>query len=118
MKDNETVAFMLLCCERALAYLSRVSSYDDFKENWMLQDALAHNVEQIGEKSSKLSESIRERHPEIDWIQIRGYRNRLAHDYEGTIPLILYRTVKNDLPQLQKTLMEIQDELSKEKRPH
>jgi uncharacterized protein with HEPN domain len=84
----------------------------------MLQDALVLNIEQIGEKSEKLDEKIRSKHSEIDWVQIRGYRNRLVHDYEGTTLGALYQTIQDDLPALRLSLLEIQAELIKEKRPH
>jgi uncharacterized protein with HEPN domain len=37
----------------------------------------------IGEMVDKLSEEIKRKHPEIEWIKIKGFRNIVAHDYFG-----------------------------------
>eukprot|EP01041_Mallomonas_annulata_P032472 gene32472-54957_t len=46
-------------------------------------DAVIRNFEIIGEAANRLSEDFKETHSEIDWHKIRGFRNRIVHDYFG-----------------------------------
>jgi uncharacterized protein with HEPN domain len=57
--------------------------YDDFIKDSKTIDAVIRNFEIIGEAANRLPESYKEIHPEIDWHRIRGFRNRIVHDYMG-----------------------------------
>jgi uncharacterized protein with HEPN domain len=46
-------------------------------------DAVIRNFEIIGEAASRLPEEFKDGFPEIDWHRIRGFRNRIVHDYFG-----------------------------------
>ena len=37
----------------------------------------------IGEAACRFPEEFKEQHPGIDWYRIRGFRNRIVHDYFG-----------------------------------
>ena len=76
-------------------------SHDDFLENQMLQEACIFNILQIGELAAKVIEyGLDEDHPEIEWRQMRGMRNRIVHDYEGVKLEIFWETIRNDFPRL------------------
>lgn len=67
-------------------------SQDEFITNQMLQEACIFNVLQVGELAAKAIEcGLAEEHPEIEWYQMRGMRNRIVHDYEG-VRLDLFRS--------------------------
>jgi uncharacterized protein len=42
--------------------------------------------------------------PEIPWADIRGMRNRVAHEYFGIDVNVLWQTVREDLPPLLASL--------------
>lgn len=46
-------------------------------------DAVIRNFEIIGEAANRLPEEFKDNHPSIDWYRIRGFRNRVVHDYFG-----------------------------------
>jgi uncharacterized protein with HEPN domain len=46
-------------------------------------DAVIRNFEIIGEAANRLPEIFKDQHPDIDWHRIRGFRNRIVHDYMG-----------------------------------
>lgn len=54
----------------------------------------------ITEEASRLSESFKKEHDEIDWNQIRGMRNVLAHAYFNFLFEVGVTTLKEDLPAL------------------
>lgn len=84
----------------------RVESYtrgitkEQFLENLMMQDAVMHQIEIVGEASNGISEEFRETHDSLPWSQMRAIRNKIVHDYRGINLQIIWDTVKNDLPQL------------------
>ena len=56
---------------------------DVFMTDKMRQDALIRKLEVIGEAVKNLSETVKQRRPDIPWRQIAGMRDRLTHDYFG-----------------------------------
>jgi uncharacterized protein with HEPN domain len=46
-------------------------------------DAVIRNFEIIGEAANRLPEEFKEKYQHIDWHRIRGFRNRIVHDYFG-----------------------------------
>lgn len=59
---------------------------------------------QIAENTAKLSEEFKQRNSNIPWIEIKGLRNRIVHDY-GIVNLsIIYNTIIEDVPEMLKLL--------------
>ena len=46
-------------------------------------DLTAFRLQVIGEAVKKISQSLKYRHPDVEWSQIVAMRNFIAHDYEG-----------------------------------
>lgn len=44
-------------------------------------DATMFRLQQMIEHIKELSTDFKEKHPEIPWIDIIGFRNRIVHDY-------------------------------------
>ena len=49
--------------------------------NLALQDATLFRLQTIGEAVNQLRDELKQKHPEIPWRQIVGFRNMLAHVY-------------------------------------
>ncbi len=62
---------------------------------------------QIGELVNRLSDEFTETHPEIPWHAIKGMRNLHAHDYERVDLQIVWNTLEEEIPALQKQLENI-----------
>ncbi len=102
MKKNEDILFLydvLDAVKRIETYVQGVSK-DIFFENLMMQDAVMHQIEIIGEASNRISEVFQYEHPELPWMQMRAIRNKIVHDYRGIELEIIWDTVNNDLPGL------------------
>lgn len=69
-------------------------SFNDFTNDSKTIDAVIRNFEIIGEAANRLPEDFKEATPEIDWHRIRGFRNRIVHDYFG-IDLGIVWEIKN-----------------------
>jgi uncharacterized protein with HEPN domain len=62
------------------------------------------NFEIIGEAANRLSEDFKDEHLDIDWHRIRGFRNRIVHDYFGIDYSIVWEIKELFLPNLIATL--------------
>jgi len=58
----------------------------------------------IGEHVGKISDDIKSKYPSIPWRQVRGLRNRIAHDYTGIDYEMVFDVIHNDLPTLKTDL--------------
>ncbi|MDR0846086.1 MAG: DUF86 domain-containing protein [Lactobacillales bacterium] len=56
----------------------------------------------ITELANKLSDNLKDDSDEIEWLYLRGMRNRFAHDYAGMNPAITWETIHESIPQLKK----------------
>jgi len=58
-----------------------VMDFDDFKEDRKTIDAVARNLEIIGEASKFIPDYIKRKYSDVDWAGMVGLRNRITHDY-------------------------------------
>jgi len=78
-----------------------------FLKNELIQDAVVRNFEIIGEASKNLSSEFKEKYPDIPWKDIAGMRDKLIHHYMGVDIDVVWKTVKEDIPFLEKVLKKI-----------
>ncbi|MGC2855688.1 DUF86 domain-containing protein [Novispirillum sp. DQ9] len=75
-------------------------------------DAVARNLEIIGEAANKMPTPVEEAHPRVPWRRLADIRHVLIHEYHSVDADILYRTVINDLPPLLVQLQAVLDDVS------
>jgi uncharacterized protein with HEPN domain len=75
-------------------------TYDDFINDDKTIDAVVRNFEIIGEAANRINPDFRTMNPEIEWKRIRGFRNRIIHDYFGIDYDIVWSIIENDLDDL------------------
>jgi uncharacterized protein with HEPN domain len=80
---------------------------EDFLENLMMQDAVMHQIEIIGEASNNISDEFQDKNSQLPWMQMRAIRNKIVHDYRGINLQIIWDTVKKDLPALKLHVQEL-----------
>jgi uncharacterized protein with HEPN domain len=73
---------------------------DAFVSEQKTLDAVVYNFVLIGEAARYLPPEIEVSYPEVPWKEMRDMRNFLVHEYPGTDPEIIWKTVVNDLPPL------------------
>ena len=74
-------------------------SFEDFLADSKTVDAVIRNFEIIGEAANLLPEEFKEKYPDIDWHRIRGFRNRIVHDYFGIDYTIVWQIRNLFLPE-------------------
>ena len=78
--------------------------------------AVVRSLEIIGEATRHIPASIRSRYSEEPWQDMAAMRNKLIHEYFGVDLEVLWRTVREDLPQVRDALERIIDDLDHEAR--
>jgi uncharacterized protein with HEPN domain len=86
-------------------------TFEQFDADDKTKDAVIRNFEIIGEAASHIPLEIQEKYPHLDWLEMRGMRNIIAHAYFGISMSIIWRTAEHDLPKLEKELQNILDNL-------
>ncbi len=86
--------------ERYQSGLTREQFLTDEKTS----DAIARNLEIIGEAVRWLPDEFKRAHQAIPWAQIAGLRNRIVHDYFGLDLEIIWQVLQTSVPELRKQL--------------
>lgn len=75
-------------------------SFEEFTNDSKTIDAVIRNFEIIGEAANRLPEDFKDAHANVDWHRIRGFRNRIVHDYFGIDYSIVWEIKESFLPDL------------------
>jgi len=97
---------ILNSCNKIIDYTKDIS-YEFFVSDSKTIDAVIRNFEIIGEAANRLPDEYKDAHPEIDWFRIRGFRNRIVHDYFGIDYSIVWQIKENYLPILIANLRQL-----------
>ena len=107
VKDDLAYIEHILDCIRKIKEFTTGLSLKDFSINELVQDAVIRNIEIIGEASKKISSDTKQIYYEIPWKEIAGMRDKLIHDYLGVDVEVVWRTITEDIPTLEKQIKEI-----------
>ena len=61
-------------------------------------DAGLRRLHTIAESTQRLSADLKDRHPEIPWARIAGFRNRIVHAYMDIDPDLVWSVIVDELP--------------------
>jgi uncharacterized protein with HEPN domain len=82
------------------------TSLDSVETDWQRQWLVERGVEIISEASRRLPAQLKARHPDIPWQKVAGIGNVLRHNYENISAPIMWKLVREDLPQLERACHE------------
>jgi len=106
-KDHHCLESIIEAIDRIIEYTSGSGSADDFNNDYRNFDATMMNFVVIGEMIDKLSDDFKKEHSEIDWINIKGFRNLVAHDYFGIDAEEVWQISKDKIPKLKGDIQRI-----------
>ncbi len=89
-----------------------VDSVDAFKQDEMLQVWVIHHLRVIGEAARGVSQSLRDRHPDVPWPEIIALRNILVHEYFGLNMHQVWTMTQKDLPELEEKVQRIRSDIA------
>jgi uncharacterized protein with HEPN domain len=74
--------------------------YERFRDDTLVVYAVTRALEIISEASRRLPAAMKERHPEIPWVDVAGAGNIYRHDYEDVRQRDIWITLHKHLPPL------------------
>ncbi len=93
---------------------SKNLSYDDFIKDESLTRAFIRSLEIIGEASKNLPGNFKEKHPNIEWSDMAGMRDKLIHAYFGVDYDIVWTVVETKIPILKQQIETIIQDLEEQ----
>ncbi len=81
-------------------------TFKGFGEDRKAVDAVIRNFEILGEATKHIPEKIRKKCPKIPWRDMAGMRDRIIHEYFGVNLKVVWKTIKERLPEV-RHLIEI-----------
>ena len=104
LRDNESLIDIERAARRVLRYTDNISRVE-LEVNDEKLSAILYQIAVIGEATKRLSQDLRQQHPEIPWREIAGMRDMLMHKYDQVDFDVIWDVVESKLPQL-LTLLE------------
>ncbi|MBP9151211.1 MAG: DUF86 domain-containing protein [Flavobacteriales bacterium] len=99
-RDNQLlVGDMLEAAQKIRAYCEGYT-LETFLEDDRTIDAVVRNFEIIGEAANRAHPDFHAANPQIDWNSLRGFRNRLVHEYFGVDHEIVWQIIETELNEL------------------
>lgn len=109
--DISRIEHMIDACEKIMRFTDvTFEAYDSSDEK---KAAVARYFEILGEAAGRLSDELKNLHPEVPWKVATALRNALIHDYIKIEYLELWKTAKDDIPVMCPQLKAILQELHK-----
>lgn len=112
MYSHKNLVYILTsleCIEKASIYSK---DFDNEESFYAANDQMNFNacqilLQTIGKESKKIESDLKTQYQNIPWQNIGNLRNRIAHDYRGTDPNIIFDVIKNFLPPLKESLIDM-----------
>ena len=98
--DAVYIADIKRALERILAYTKHGKG--SFLQDEQIQDAVLRNFQVMGEAARRISDATQQKHPEIPWSDLIGFRNVVIHDYAELDLERLWDTIEKDVAMLKK----------------
>lgn len=73
-------------------------NFASFVEDDMRQKAIVYDLLAVGEAIKKLTPSLKERHPDVQWNNLSGFRDVAAHKYWELDHELVWDAVQRYLP--------------------
>ena len=111
--DRERLRDILEAIQAIEKYAARGRAACETDE--LLQVWMVHHIQIIGEAARRLSEALKNRHPEVPWTEIVAMRNILVHDYFAADMNEVWLAVERGIPQLKQQITDFLRELEESK---
>jgi uncharacterized protein with HEPN domain len=102
MSKRDNILLLQDMMESSNKILSYTKGFDldKFLSDDKTADAVVRNFEIIGEAANRIDPDFKLDNPQIDWRKLRGFRNRIVHDYFGIDYNIVWSIIENDIDEL------------------
>lgn len=98
--DRYYIAKIVKDLEFLIKHTNDISSIDDLNVDEVLLDSVLFRLIQVSENIDRVSIKLKDDNPQIPWKNIRGFRNRIVHDYDNVELNIVFEIVNIDIHDL------------------
>jgi uncharacterized protein with HEPN domain len=99
-RDNQLLLLDMKESAKKILKYTEGMSLEDFLNDEKTIDAVVRNFEIIGEASNRIDDEFKIENPQIEWRKLKGFRNRIVHDYFGIDHEIIWTIIEQDLDEL------------------
>lgn len=82
-------------------------TFEEFQADEKTVKSVLYNMAIIGEAARHLPPQVEERYPHIPWVDVRGMRNVVVHEYFQVNLQIIWQTIQEDLLPLAAALQQL-----------
>ncbi len=111
-KDDSAYLLDILVSIRDIEKFIEGMDFEDFRKDYKLQLAVVRLLEIIGEASVKLSSGLKSKYINVPWVDIKGLRNRIVHDYSQIRIDIIWNTVRKNIPSFRREMIKILEDIN------
>ena len=97
--DQESLIDIANAIRRILRYASGISKLE-LEINDEKLSAILYQITIIGEATKRLSQEVRQQHPEIPWREMAGMRDVIVHEYDQLDFDVVWDVVENKSSEL------------------
>lgn len=97
---------MIEAADAIQRFLKDIKQHTFLKDD-LLQSAVLQKLTIIGEAAARLPKEFRERHSEIEWEDIIGFRNIVVHEYFAVEWSIVWVAATQEVPDLRHRIADI-----------
>ena len=106
-RDDALLRRIIEYCNETEGAVSLFGDEEVFKNNKIYRNAACMPIMQIGELCKLVSDSLKEKHSQVDWRGWCGVRDILAHQYTNIDYKKTWYIITVDLPKLKKCISDI-----------
>ncbi len=107
MQRDRAYFFDIMESARLAAEYISEKTKEEFLSDFQCQDAVIRRIEIIGEAARRISLETQIVFQNLPWKEMIGMRNIMIHDYDDVDMVIVWDTVKKDIPFLISALENI-----------
>jgi uncharacterized protein with HEPN domain len=104
MKDDSVYLHHIIECIRRIEQNVK-GGREQFMASHTLQDAVIRNLQTMAESTQRISDDLKQVHPEIEWHRITAFRNVLVHDYLGLDIERIWEITQREVPELKQAIL-------------
>ena len=106
-RDNSLLILDMVDAASRIQTYTNGLNFDEFLEDQKTIDAVVRNFEILGEAATRVDPDFQESNHHVPWKQLKGYRNRLIHEYFGVDYEIVWDIIENELADLIAQLQDL-----------